>query len=57
MKFSEAFTKMKNGGKVKLPSWGGFWCWDEDKKTIMMHCKDGVVLDVRQTDNTVYTFC
>lgn len=55
MKFSEAFAKMKNGGKVKLPSWSGFWCWNEEKQTIMMHCKDSSVLDVRETDDTEYT--
>ena len=28
MKLSEAFEAMKQGSKVKLPSWGGFWFWD-----------------------------
>lgn len=39
MKFSEAFEKMKSGAKVKLPSWGGYWCWNAEKETIMMHCR------------------
>ena len=34
MKFSEAFEKMKSGAKVKLPSWGGYWCWDAEKKPL-----------------------
>lgn len=26
MKFEEALKVMKSGIKVKLPSWGGYWC-------------------------------
>ena len=28
MTFKEAFDAMKNGARVKLPGWGGFWYWD-----------------------------
>ena len=61
MNFKEAFELMKQGKKVKLPSWGGYWCWDEEKHTIMMHCrvKDSDtgkdVLDIRETDRVEYT--
>lgn len=41
MKFSEAFKMMKQGIGVKLPSWGGYWWWDEELKTILMYTKDG----------------
>lgn len=54
MKFNEAFEAMKQGAKIKLPGWAGFWAWEED--TIMMHCKDGKVLDIRETENPEYTF-
>lgn len=56
MLFSEAYELMKEGAKVKLPSWGGYWYWDNDKKTIMMHTKDGEELDIRQTERPEYTF-
>lgn len=55
MKFTEAFKAMKSGAKVKLPSWGGYWYWDDEKQTIMMHCKDGTVLDIRETQVVEYT--
>lgn len=55
MMFSEAYDLMKEGAKVKLPSWGGYWYWDNDKKTIMMHTKDGEELDIRQTERVEYT--
>lgn len=32
MNFKEAFKLMKQGAKVKLPGWGGFWYWDAEKK-------------------------
>ena len=28
MIFKEAFELMKQGAKVKLPGWNGYWCWD-----------------------------
>ena len=56
MKFSEAFGCMKQGTKVKLPSWGGFWFWDPEKKTIIMHTKDGEEMDIRETQVVDYTF-
>ncbi len=56
MKFSEAFECMKQGAKVKLPSWGGFWFWDPEKKTIIMHTKDGEEMDIRETQVVDYTF-
>lgn len=62
MVFKEAFALMKQGTKVKLPSWGGYWRWDADKETIMMHCRPqlpeehhGDILDIRDTDRVEYT--
>jgi len=26
--FSEAFGLMKEGKKIKLPSWAGYWVWE-----------------------------
>lgn len=55
MNFKEAVELMKKGHKVKLPSWGGYWCWDNKLQTIMMHTKDGKVLDIRETERVEYT--
>lgn len=55
MEFGEALDAMKQGAKVKLPSWGGYWYWDSDKETIMMHTKEGNELDIRETDRVPYT--
>lgn len=46
---------MKQGHKVKLPSWGGYWYWDPDKSTVMMRTKEGNVLDIRETKVVAYT--
>ena len=56
MLFREAFKMMKNGMKVKLPSWGGYWYWSEEKQTIIMHTKDGDEMDIRETQVPDYTF-
>lgn len=55
MKFKEAYRLMREDKKVKLPSWSGFWCWDKNKESIIMHTKDGEVLDIRDTKNVGYT--
>lgn len=46
MDFEEALALMKEGHKVKLPSWGGYWSWDQEKETVIMHTKDGEDLDI-----------
>ncbi len=61
MKFCEAFEMMKQGVFVKLPSWGGYWCWNSEKETIEMHCREKDsdtgkdVLDIRETQRVEYT--
>lgn len=55
MNFREAFAQMKAGNKVKLPSWGGYWRWNGEKQTIIMHTKDGIDMDIRWTDRVEYT--
>ena len=61
MKFEEALKEMKSGNKTKLLSWGGYWYWDADKETVMIHCRpqdsdhQGEVLDIRETQRVEYT--
>lgn len=55
MKFSEALKTMKEGRGIKLPSWGGYWWWDEESQTILMYTKDGDCIDIRETQNVEYT--
>ena len=54
MEFRDAFKAMMAGKKVRLPHWKGYWAWENG--TIMMHCRDGKVLDIRETDDPAYTF-
>lgn len=53
MNFGTALEALKAGYQVKLPSWTGYWQKDGD--TIAMHCKDGTVLDIRETKDVFYT--
>lgn len=54
MSFREAWFQLLNGKKIKLPSWTGYWKWENN--TIMMYCHDGKVKDIRETGNVAYTF-
>lgn len=61
MNFKQALALMKQGTPMKLPSWGGYWIWDDDAQTIMMHCRPETsdngefVLDIRSTQRVEYT--
>lgn len=55
MKFDEALKEMKIGIPMKLPSWGGYWCWDEENQTIIMYTKDNKRMDIRETERVEYT--
>ena len=55
MKFKEALKEMKKGIPMKLPSWGGYWYWDEEAQTIIMYTKDNKRLDIRETQRVEYT--
>lgn len=55
MKFTDALKEMKKGNSIKLPSWGGYWRWNEEKQTIIMHTKDNVKMDIRETQRLEYT--
>lgn len=55
MSFRQAFFEMLNGKHIAHELWkGGYWAWENN--TIMIHCYDGKVLDIRETENTAYTF-
>lgn len=46
MNFEKAWKEMINkGNKVKLPSWGGYWEWNEEKQNILIHEKDGNIVE------------
>lgn len=53
MKFIDALELLKQGKKIKLPSWSGYWIKEDD--TVKMYCKDGRVLDIRESEDVFYT--
>lgn len=55
MRFNEALKAMKEGHRVKLPSWAGYWVYEADGDRIWMHCKGGNVLEIRETEVLTYT--
>ncbi len=55
MKFEQALKEMQRGIPMKLPSWGGYWCWDSETETIIMYTKDNQRMDIRETQRVEYT--
>lgn len=54
MDFGYIWPALRSGKKVRLIGWDGYWAWENN--TIMMHCADGRVIDIRDTDDVSYTF-
>lgn len=55
MNFAQAYKEMRSGKKItNVRFHGGYWVWENG--TIMIHCADGTVLDIRDTPDTAYTF-
>ena len=53
MKFCEAYEALKQGALIKCPEWAGYWKWEND--SIKIYCKDGTILDIRETIEVDYT--
>ena len=53
MEFKQALEALKQGFDVKLPHWSGFWRFTDG--SIKMHCKDGRILDIRESEDILYT--
>lgn len=53
MNFTKALEALKAGCKIKLPHWKGYWV--KEDSTVKMYCKNGDVLDIRETEDVFYT--
>jgi hypothetical protein len=53
MNFASAFISMQRGHKVKRKHWQGYWKIENGE--ILMHCRDGKVFNIRESDDILYT--
>lgn len=53
--FAQAYIAMRGGKDIRLPEWEGYWYWDDNKNTIMIHCFDGNDMDIRESKDMSYT--
>lgn len=53
MYFDKALEFLKHGYKIKRKPWDGYWVLE--KGNVMMYFKDGQILDLRETKDTIYT--
>ncbi len=54
MNWKQAWSQLRSGKKIKLPTWGGYWKLENQE--IMMYLKDGRVLNIRENEDTLFTF-
>lgn len=55
MNFASAIFSLMRGHKVKRHHWTGYWLYDKDLKTVVMHLHDGREIDIRDTKDALYT--
>lgn len=53
MKFEAALQALVRGFKIKRKNWTGFWQLEDGE--VMLHCKDGTIMDIRETQDIVFT--
>ena len=53
MKFVEILEFLKRGKKVCRPHWSGYWVIEGNG--LIMYCKDGQVIALKDTDDVLYT--
>ena len=53
LSWKDAWWYLLNGEKIKRPIWKGYWALENN--TIMMHCGDGSVVDIREAESFTYT--
>ena len=53
MKFVEILEFLKRGKKVCRPHWSGYWVIEGN--SLIMYCKDGQVIALKDTDDVLYT--
>lgn len=53
MEFSKAFEALKQGEKIKLSHWKGYWQLENGR--VIMHCKNGEAIDLQDSKDIVYT--
>lgn len=50
-----AWDMLKKGHAMRLPSWKGYWMWDNERQCIMLHTKDGKQIPFNEITDWVYT--
>lgn len=53
MNFASAFISMQRGHKVRRKHWEGYWVIENGE--IIMYCRDGRVINIRESDDMLYT--
>ena len=53
MDFASALFSMLRGHKVRRKHWKGYW--KLEGKEVIMYCRDGRVINIRDSEDMVYT--
>lgn len=55
MSFASVVVSLMRGQKVKRRHWTGYWYFDKERNTVIMHMYDGTDQDIRETQDILYT--
>ena len=54
MNFASALFSLRRGHKIRRKHWTGYWKLGEDNE-VYMHCYDGRILNIRESEAILYT--
>ncbi|MBM6701114.1 hypothetical protein H6A05_02075 [Megasphaera elsdenii] len=54
MNFTFVVFFLKRGYRVRRHHWGGYWYFDNEKDTIMIHMPNGKEEDIREAPDIIY---
>lgn len=55
MTFATALFELQRGRKVKRHHWTGYWFFDKEKDTIIMHTYKNEDISIKDTKDILYT--
>lgn len=55
MNFASALFELQRGHKIKRHHWGGYWQYNKEKDTVIMHTYKGEDIDIKNTNDILYT--
>lgn len=55
MNFKQILPLLISGHKIKRQPWEGYWIYNSQDKKVMMHCRDGQIINIPDAEDVLFT--